>query len=173
MKKTKTVMRGIAIALIVVFCMSIMMPVQAAQKAVSEKKITISLDKKTPWRTCWIKAKDSDSSIVLSVKIKKLKGKATEKTIPYLHDLFYENGKGSLCYNLKSSKFKKGAVLPLSESEIIGDGRIGFEMPEGVKSVTYEVTFKGKNNKKNIIDVITKKRGEGEPEGFNFGQHGK
>ena len=67
MKKTKTVMRGIAIALIVVFCMSIMMPVQAAQKAVSEKKITISLDKKTPWRYCWIKAKDSDSSIILSV----------------------------------------------------------------------------------------------------------
>lgn len=171
MKKTKTVIRGIAIALIVVFCMSIMVPVQASQKAVSEKKITISLDKKTPRRYCWIKAKDSDSSIVLSVKIKKLKGKATEKTIPYLHALDYENGKGSLCYNLKSSKFKKGAVLPLSESEIIGDGRIGFEMPKGVKSVTYEVTVKGKNNKKTIIDVITTK--ENEPEGFNFGQHGK
>ena len=90
--------------------------------------------------------------MALSVKIKKLKGKPTEETIPYLCTLDYEHGKGSLCYDLKASKFKKGK-LKLSESSVIGDGSIRFEMPEGVPSVTYEVIVKAKDNKKNIMYV--------------------
>ena len=171
MKKFKNIIKIFAIAMVVMVSSLVSMPVQASQKVVSKKTISISLNEKTPMKGCWIKAKDSESSIVLSVKIKKLKGKAKEKTIPYLFDLMYEQGKGSLIYNLKSSKFTKGAKLPLSESKIIGDGRIYFEMPEGVESVTYEVTVKGEKNKKNIIDVI--KTTKGEPEDFNFGKHDK
>lgn len=168
MEKTKKLISVLAIVMIVIVGLTGIVPVQASSKAVSKKTITISLDEKTPTKICWIKAKNTDSELVLSVKIKKLKGKPTEETIPYLCTLDYENGKGSLFYDLKASKFKKGK-LKLSESSVIGDGSIRFEMPEGVTSVTYEVTVKVKDNKKNIMYVKQTKRTE--PKNYNFGEH--
>ena len=76
---------------------------------------------------------------------------------------------GSLLYECKTPKFKKGATLK-SMDELWGDGKVYVDMPEGVKSITYKVTFTNTKKQKNILKVQTTEDGE-ELKGFNKGEH--
>ena len=83
-----------------------------------------------------------------------------------------EYEKESMVYNLEKGDYKKGAELPLENSTIVGDGQIYFDMPEGVSSVTYKVTFRSANKKKTILSVQTTDSGEA-PKGYEWGKHEK
>ena len=54
--------------------------------------------------------------------------------------------------------------------ELWGDGKVYVDMPEGVKSITYKVTFTNTKKQKNILKVQTTEDGE-ELKGFNKGEH--
>ena len=121
----------LALIIYLVLCFTMIVPLQAATKPVAKKTITVTLNKKTPVKWYWIKAQKSNSRTKVSIKIDKVKGKPSEKKIPYLFGSASEDGMGSLVYNLKASKFKKGAEIPLEWDTLWGDGYVEFNMPEG------------------------------------------
>lgn len=158
---------------ILVMCAILVIPsvtVQAASKnGVAKKTVTITLDNNKPLKTYYIKAKKSSDETEISIKITKMKGKPEGKKINFLCECLSEGGKGSLLYDFNTKNFKQGSTIS-AEEVLYGDGKIYFDMPEGVESITYKVTFTNKKKQKNILKIQTTENADG-PKGFKWGEH--
>jgi hypothetical protein len=156
MKERKKLKKVIILVLLVAFCVSSISPVEAATKKVSKKTITVTLDKKHPVKYYILKTASQKSKTNVSIEITKLKGKPTAKKIEWL---FYVDDpgdlwEGSMMSDVKSGEFKKGK-LSLNNSTLKGAVLLEYNMPDGVSSVTYKVTFSNPDNKKTIKDVTS------------------
>lgn len=159
----KTV-RNIMVAFLAMALLIPTVHVKAANKYVSKKTITTTVDYDED-RGCnkkiCIKAKDKKTVTNISVKIVKMTGKADydpttsqkKDKMLALFDMASDDGIGCLAYPPKE-KFKKGATFKLGV--FMGNGYFSLDKPYGVKSVTYKFTFKSKGNKKTIKSVSVK-----------------
>lgn len=169
MKEEGNKKKILALVVSLALCLSMIVPLQAATKPVAKKTITVTINEKIPVKWYWVKAQKSNSKTKVSIKIDKVKGKPSEKKIPYLIPSADEDGMGSLVYDLKPGKYKKGAEIT---GTLTGDGHIEFDMPKGVSSVTYKVTFQSSNKKKTILNVQASDP-EKTPKGYEWGKHEK
>lgn len=160
---TKKNVKNIMVALLLVFLITPNVKVKAANKYFSKKTITTTVNydmKDTNNKRIFIKAKNKKTLIKISVKIVKMTGKAqyephtsqAEYKMLSLFDMYCREGIGAT--NIPKKKFKKGATIKIEDFG--GSGYFELDKPYGVKSVTYKLTFKTKNNKKEIKSVSIK-----------------
>lgn len=146
-----------SLSLAVTLAAVIPMGQRASAATVSEKKITITLNKKNASKTIYLVTTDKNSKTSVSVKIKKMTGKVKIwKKVEgmMLFPSVGDDGCGPVLYlqNEKECRqFKQGAVYDLPKKYPFSGWRwISYEMPNGVSSITYEVTYKNNNAIKTV-----------------------
>ena len=156
-KKVAKMMAGVLCMMVLLLAAAPFTQAEASSKAVAKKSITISLDKKHPTKYCMVYTVSPNTMSDVSIKITEMQGKPKKKKLDYLFEIYEDEGSGSLWYDIETSKLKKGAKLPLDITKVQGCALIVFDMPEGVKSMTYKVTFSNAEKKKTIKDVRLEK----------------
>lgn len=157
-KKVTKMMAGVLCMAVLLLAVVPFTQAEASSKAVAKKSITISLDKKHPIKYCMLYTVSTDTESEISIKITGMKGKPKKEKLDFLFYSFEDYGSSALWLDdVRSSKMKKGAKLPLDRTSVLGRACIEFELPEGVKSITYKVTFSDAENKKTIKNVTLEK----------------
>ena len=146
--------------LCILMCTLLLIPVystNAAVKPVAEKSITVSLNKKHPIKYCMLHLSDAEALTEIQIKVTEIKGKPSEKQKPmFITDSIY--GKGPMWWDdVEAGKIKKGAYIPIDVTKSQGNAFFQFDMPKGVKSIRYKVTFSDTEKKKTIENVTLEK----------------
>lgn len=161
--KTKKII-SIVLAIALVLSTAVVPRPAQAVKAVSEKSFYVTLTKEHPKKYLLMKTTSrswKNCQTDFYVTIMQIKGKPKKKKLEYLFGYESDGSKGSLVYEYSAKKFVKGAVLtaspkfPEGEPMLGGAACVEVELPEGVQSIKYKVTFKNKQNKKMIKGIST------------------
>lgn len=143
-------------------------PVSAAYS--KSKSVTVTLTDKKPFAYYDFKAITGTKKYA-KVKILNVKGKAKKKKLEWW--IYYDesNGKGSLFYDLKTSKIKKGKVLKSENWGIDGSGDFEVVMPRGMKKLKIKITLYSVNGA-NTIQSFEKNKKNTSVANKNFKKNG-
>ncbi len=149
-------LRKLKTVVIMMLCVILVLPLstQTIQaKNVSKKSITVTLNENNPSKKYDFKFKKG-AKVAVKVKVLSVSGKAEEKEICFAY-IGTNEGKGSLFYDLKTSKLKKNKSFTSNELVYYPCewGDVTFELPKGIESMKLKVTFTSTDGKEMIKSV--------------------
>ncbi len=144
-KKRKIASVLIALAVLVTMACPTVTQAASASKA---KSMTVTLNEGNSYEMLEYVLKKK-TKLKVTIKVLQAKGKAKEKKI-YWPAYESDTSKGSLFYDLKTKKLKKGATFTSKEliESPTKSGFIDFYLPEGMKSLKVKITISATNGKK-------------------------